>query len=59
MFLRRLIQLKTPQYAATSLVAGVPGVVKKTLTSGERPQENNDEVYIADAYAYSQAKIVG
>lgn len=40
-------------------MAGVPGVVKKTLTSGERPQENNDEVYIADAYAYAQAKIVG
>lgn len=26
---------------------------------GRRPQENNDEVYIADAYAYAQAKIVG
>lgn len=42
-----------------SLVVGVPGVVKKTLTPGERPQENNDEVYTADAYAYAQAKIVG
>ena len=40
-------------------MAGVPGVVKKTLTPGERPQENNDEVYTADAYAYAQAKIVG
>lgn len=42
-----------------SLVAGVPGVIKKTLTPGERPQENNDEVYTADAYAYAEAIIVG
>ena len=35
------------------------GRVKKTLTPGERPQENNDEVYTADAHAYVQAKIVG
>ena len=35
-----------------SLVTGVPGVVKMTLTPGERPQENNDEVYSADALAF-------
>lgn len=38
-----------------SLVAGVPGVVKKTFEPGKRPQENNDEVYTADALAYAKA----
>lgn len=38
-----------------SLVAGVPGVVKKTFEPGQRPQENNDEVYTADALAYAEA----
>lgn len=38
-----------------SLVAGVPGVVKKTFEPGSRPQENNDEVYTADALAYAAA----
>lgn len=42
-----------------SLVAGIPGVIKKTFTPGERPQENNDEVYTSDAYAYAEAKIIG
>lgn len=39
-----------------SLVAGVPGVVKKTFEPGRRPQENNDEVYTDDAFAYAAAK---
>lgn len=38
-----------------SLVAGVPGVVKKTFEPGPRPQENNDEVYTDDAFAYAAA----
>lgn len=38
-----------------SLVAGVPGVVKKTFEPGQRPRENNDEVYVADALAYAEA----
>lgn len=38
-----------------SLVAGVPGVVKKTFEPGQRPQENNDEIYTADALAYAEA----
>ena len=38
-----------------SLVAGVPGVVKKTFEPGQRPQENNDEVYTDDAFAYAAA----
>lgn len=38
-----------------SLVAGVPGVVKKTFEPGQRPQENNDEVYTDDAFAYTAA----
>ena len=38
-----------------SLVAGVPGVVKKTVEPGQRPQENNDEVYTDDAFAYAAA----
>ncbi len=37
------------------LVAGVPGVVKKTFEPGQRPQENNDEVYTDDAFAYAAA----
>lgn len=42
-----------------SLVAGVPGVIKKTFTLGERPQENSDEIYTSDAHAYVEAKIIG
>lgn len=42
-----------------SLVAGVPGVIKKTFAPGERPQENNDEIYTSDARAYAEAKVVG
>ncbi|MBS6940652.1 MAG: gamma carbonic anhydrase family protein [Slackia piriformis] len=38
-----------------SLVAGVPGAVKKTFEPGHRPQENNDEVYTSDALAYAEA----
>lgn len=38
-----------------SLVAGVPGVVKKTFEPGQRPQEHNDEVYTDDAFAYAAA----
>ncbi len=38
-----------------SLVAGVPGVVKKTFEPGQRPQESNDEIYTADALAYAEA----
>lgn len=38
-----------------SLVAGVSGVVKKTFEPGQRPQENNDEVYTDDAFAYAAA----
>ena len=41
--------------AIVHLVAGVPGVVKKTFEPGQRPQENNDEVYTADALAYAEA----
>lgn len=36
-----------------SLVAGVPGTIKKTLQPGQRPQENNDEIYIEDALTYA------
>ena len=36
-----------------SLVAGMPGVAKKTLEPGQRPQEHNDEVCVADALAYA------
>ena len=43
-----------------SLVAGVPAVIKKTLTPGQRPQENNGEIYVRDALAYAhESKIVG
>lgn len=38
-----------------SLVAGVPGVIKKTFEPGKRPQENNDEVYTADALEYARS----
>ena len=38
-----------------SLVAGVPGVVKKTFEPGQRPQEHNDEVCTDDAFAYAAA----
>ncbi|WP_350454291.1 gamma carbonic anhydrase family protein [Slackia heliotrinireducens] len=42
-----------------SLVAGVPGVIKKTLTPGQRPQEGNAEMYIEDAYEYAKSPVIG
>lgn len=40
-----------------SLVAGVPGVIKKQLQEGQRPQEGNAAIYVADAQEY--AKVLG
>lgn len=40
-----------------SLVAGVPGVIKKQLQEGHRPQEGNAAVYVADAQEY--ARVLG